>query len=623
MKSQSSLLHKRIFFNNLTRCWPLSVITIIISFLVQTIPVYISANDRSLPESVIKENIVTDIMSSQIFLLAAGFAAAYLVFGYLFSERLCNQIHSFPVKRITLFFTSFISGLALILIPQIINWIIMLPAFIVIKGSGAVFAAEYLISIIAFSLIYFSSAVISAVIAGNLVSMAVVYGIFNFAGLLISAMGVLYSSIFEDRAGFVFKENAISKILYLFEAVFPVNLMTNGVLNYFDDYDNDYFNIGVRFTIYILYLIISCLLIHFSFIIYKKRNMESAGSGISFKPVKQIIIIFADIAAAILVTFLISEVLLQEDNGFIVSVSFVIIGFFTAAGVRMIIEKTVSINVFKEIARWAVIAVCINLIFCGYNAAAGKYMPKKDRISSIKIVNESLYDFSNNPLFTVTGTDDKDTISILYDIASASKKSEKLLAFNKPVTPDYSDFYDYNYAMQNIPDFRPKYSLAFTLDNGIVFYRYINVDKGEQNDKIVKIFKENAVNSIMLSLDIKDIENADYIEKIEIGSNTETTWMKSYPMKKEKIIELLRAYAEDFADFETKDFCDHYFSVYLKYNSGIEYDESIVMAPPYTTLNFNQNYKRTYAIIEDILSSNNESLSEIDKFYEAKKDENF
>ena len=177
--------------------------------------------------------------------------------------------------------------------------------------------------------------------------------------------------------------------------------------------------------------------------------------------------------------------------------------------------------------------------------------------------------------------------------------------------------------MQNIPDFRPKYSLAFTLDNGIVFYRYINVDKGEPNDKIVKIFKENAVNSIMLSLGIKDIENADYIERIEIGSNTETTWMKSYPMKKEKIFELLRAYAEDFADLETKDFCDHYFGVFINYNSDIEYDESMGMGPPYTTLNFNQNYKRTYAIIEDILSSNKESLSEIDKFYEAKKDENF
>ena len=54
----------------------------------------------------------------QLFLVAIVIAAA--VFGYLYQSRSANMIHAFPVTRTELFVTNYLSGLALMAIPQLL-----------------------------------------------------------------------------------------------------------------------------------------------------------------------------------------------------------------------------------------------------------------------------------------------------------------------------------------------------------------------------------------------------------------------------------------------------------------------------------------------------------------------
>ena len=615
MNNQNSLINKGILLSNVKRFWLLSMLTLIISFLSRAIPVFHEAEYFSHSDiEFTKEQILQNMHGSQILMLALGFVSAYLVFGYLFKERLSNQIHSFPINRLTLFITNFLSGFLLIIVPQIINWIIMLPAFMKINTGGM--ALEYLICIISCSLIYYTFGVISAMITGNLISMIIIYGTINFFGIFISALKSLYSDIIEQRASFVFSHNILGDIYNLIAMLFPIKLFNISISGTYITDENNLSVQSMRFKVYLMYIIIACILTVLSYFIYKKRNTETAGSGISLKKIKPAIIVITDALAAMAITYIIGFFLFDESvDGKTVLIVFLIAGLFTSAAVRMIFEKTVKINVFKECLRWVTVYLSISIIFCAAEVITSRYMPKETQTEKIIVESKNYYDDGYNE-FGITSVSDAESINKLYDITNKAKSKEKLIYFTKSL-PDAIYYNYYDGVFRKDSSLQPEFLLTFKLKNGNEFKRFI---KTNDDDKKVlgKIFKENKMNSILEDLEIDDLESADFENTIDVGHTSKS--FATFITSDDNIKNLLYAYAEDASTVNIDHECRFYFEISVKSNEN-KSEITDYKGTYATILHFDTEYEKTMDILEKIISENGDSLSDIINAYDYLEDD--
>lgn len=616
MNNQNSLINKGILQNNVKRFWLLSMLTLIISFLFRAIPVFHEAEYFSHSDiEFTKEQILQNMHGSQILMLALGFVSAFLVFGYLFKERLSNQIHSFPINRITLFITNFVSGFLLIIVPQIITWIIMLPAFMKINNSGII-VLEYLICIISCSLIYYNFGVISAMITGNLISMIIIYGTINFFGIFISALKSLYGDIIEQRASFVFSHNILGDIYNLIAMLFPIKLFKISISGTYITDENNLSVQSMRYKVYLMYIIIACILTVISYFIYKKRNTETAGSGISLKKIKPAIIVITDALAAMALTFLIGFFLFDESvDGKSVLIIFLIAGLFSSAAVRMIFEKTVKINVFKECLRWVIISLSISIIFCAAEVITSRYMPKETQTEKIIVESKNYYDDGYNE-FGITSVSDAESINKLYDITNKAKSKEKLIYFTKSL-PDaiYNNYYDGVFRKDS--SLQPEFLLTFKLKNGNELKRFIKTDDDDKK-VLSKIFKENKMNSILENLEIDDLESAEFENTIDVGHSSKS--FATFITSDDNIKNLLYAYAEDASTVNIDHGCRFYFEISVKSNKNnsevTDYEGTYA-----AVLHFDTEYEKTMDILDKIISENGDSLSDIINAYDYLEDD--
>lgn len=117
--------------------------------------------------------------------LGYGMLTAMLLFGDLTVPRLCNALHSLPLRRETWFFTNILSGIFFSLIPTVIA---AAPAVFFSTFStmdqGWQIPLFWLLSTNLQYLFFFGLAVFSMYLSGSRVGAAVIYGIINFLAVL-------------------------------------------------------------------------------------------------------------------------------------------------------------------------------------------------------------------------------------------------------------------------------------------------------------------------------------------------------------------------------------------------------------------------------------------------------
>ena len=182
MKSKISFFNAGISKNLLRRCWPLWAAYL--AMLILILPVAL-ANRTPWVESGYEENLFRCVLDSagQTVIISGflGVFAAMAMFGFLYNSRACGMMNALPVRRETMFLTSFITGLAPLLLADVLvafaSWAIFAPGGLVSLRVILIWLAAAAMGNTAF----FGFAVFCAMLTGNIIVLPVVYAVLNLA----------------------------------------------------------------------------------------------------------------------------------------------------------------------------------------------------------------------------------------------------------------------------------------------------------------------------------------------------------------------------------------------------------------------------------------------------------
>ena len=261
---------------------------------------------------------------------------AQLLFGDLYSSRMCYGIHALPMRRDEIFAMNLLSGLLFSLVPTALMTIFALPmAF----GSGVVGAAAIpLLWFAAANLQYlfsFSLAVLCALIAGNRFSMAVIYGILNFLSLLLY---LLVESLYMPLLP------GVSNPFEWFRILCPVGKIAADPLILLTRTSQEIpgtFEIQAGSWSYLLLCAaLGLLLLILALQMYRKRSLEAAGEFIAVKALQPVFLILFSLVAAMALN-LVARMFFGSQEKTALAVSFSVVGLIAGWFVGlMLMEKT-------------------------------------------------------------------------------------------------------------------------------------------------------------------------------------------------------------------------------------------------------------------------------------------
>ena len=220
---------------------------------------------------------------------------AMLVWSYLYNSRSVGLMHTLPIRREGLFFTNFLSGMAMMLIP----YVIVGGLCVVVSLVGGCFDAKGLgvtiLAVLGLSFFYFATATAAAFITGNIFALPAVYFLLHFLAVMLDwlvctfSQGFIfglsggYSGVVEWLSPTVYLENHL-RVSGTYEEVFQRGELTG--TGYYTDVLTavelqNLWLVGV-------YALAGAALLAIAWLLYRRRRSESAGDVVAvgwMKPV--------------------------------------------------------------------------------------------------------------------------------------------------------------------------------------------------------------------------------------------------------------------------------------------------------------------------------------------------
>ena len=320
-----------------------------------------------------------------IFHCCYALVVAACLFGDLFDSCLCNGLHAMPMRREGWFITGLINGLMFALIPAVVG-----------GGFAAVLMRQYawvaliwqITSLLQF-FFFFGLAVFSAMCAGKRLGMIVIYAILNFLSLLIFLVA---SAVYQPMLyGVVISEDWFTLFCPLVKMVSHTYMEgTYGKIEDFiflrwlpEQWNYLWICTGVGAVLYVL-----------SWLLYRKRHMETAGDFLSFKPAKIFFLVAYTFGVGAFLYYF-TELFGMDSNYLFLAVG-MLIGYFTG---WMLLERTVKIFTKKILVGFVAFAALFGGSI-GLTVAdplgVQTYIPDAEKIESV-----SLYPTGSSYIYTM------------------------------------------------------------------------------------------------------------------------------------------------------------------------------------------------------------------------------
>lgn len=339
MKSRISLFDKAVFRKNTTRFAPAWVL-----FCVALLMFLAILMDGASSGPGFASDMCYAIAPFAFFNFCYAFLCAQLLFGDLFSSRMCNALHAMPLRRETWFFTNVLSGLAFAIMPYAG---LALLALLFVDGL----IAPPLLWLLAVSLQYiffFGTAVLSIYCTGNRFAMLLVYLILNgFSVIAYWLVNTLYVPLLYG----------IELDLAVFLWLCPVGQMISQLQYVEVDYTRiDGYIVDGPF-VHLLdgwwYMAI-CALLGLAYMaiglwLYRRRQLESAGDFIAVKVLLPVFLVLYTLCAGAVFHGFFS--LFVGEDKLILMIIGMTIGVFTGF---MLLERTVRVFQKKNWLRYGV-----------------------------------------------------------------------------------------------------------------------------------------------------------------------------------------------------------------------------------------------------------------------------
>ena len=410
-----------------------------------------------------------------------GGLAALLLFGDLFQSRLCNALHTMPLRREGWFITHLTSGMLFCIVPNTLGAVFAS----LYLGEYAYLAWLWLGLVVLQYLCFFSIGVLSTQLAGNALGMLTAYGIVNFlsalvAWLLISFYNpVLYGielELFGDQLlqlspAIRFAESEYVDIVCQWN---ETPELTRAVLRDFVKEDWRYLFAAAGTGV---------LFLGASLLMYRKRNLESAGDFLAVKPVKPVFLLLYTLCVGALF-YLVGELGRSAGQYVLLVVGFAV-GFFTG---WMLLEKRVKIFTRKRfLAFGALVVVFFLTITLTWLDPLGitRYIPETDKVESVTISPYASLTYRDKNCRKLASLEDIETVRAIHSQLLEEK--------------DYEDV-------------DSTLTLIYTLKNGATVTRQYQVDSESAIGKTLRGYYSH-MEAVFGTKDVRSLlQNADFIE---------------------------------------------------------------------------------------------------------------
>lgn len=393
MRSRTLSYNRGLGANLLKRCWPLWAVWF--AFLVVVIPLSMSAYiaDELKYSSVnAAANINYHILDLTLELLRYSAVvapiAALLMFSYVFTSRGSGMIASLPIKRESVYITSYLTGLVPLLIAEVITALLTLA---VCSDSGLLSTQNVLVWLYvmaAGTIAFYGLAVFCTMLTGTSAVMPVAYLLLGcapyFATSVIETVihSFVYGHSYNDRELFT-NLSPIVKLGDIYIQRTPI--LADGVYKLGEAHLDELALIG-------WYCVAGLVLAVVGLLIFRKRRMEIAGDLISInilKPVFRYCMALgsAGVFAAVMDVLIFDNIFESTPKGIAICLSLVIGGAIGYYAAQMLIQK--SVRVFggghKEIIIISAILLALGLS-CEFDVLGyEKYVPESDAIVKVSL----------------------------------------------------------------------------------------------------------------------------------------------------------------------------------------------------------------------------------------------
>ncbi len=285
MKSRISLFNWGLARNLLKRFWPLwtGYAVILLLGLPTTLPQYVrfGGADAAADARIL---IGVNAMSLLFWSAIIGIVLARAMFGHLYNARLCGLVNSLPLRRETVFWTAFFTGLAPLLLADLLN--VLLAGLIALPGGfvSVSLLLRWLGMAALANFTFYSFAVFCATLVGNRVFLPLLWLMLNFVvGLIVLCTQELldltvygYAMDFPDWALFL---TPPARLIDEYSQIlgFLLETKSDGLL---------------RLGPIAIYAGLSLLFLLAGFLLYRRRHMEKVGDAIAvpwLKPILQVL----------------------------------------------------------------------------------------------------------------------------------------------------------------------------------------------------------------------------------------------------------------------------------------------------------------------------------------------
>ncbi len=399
MKSRTSFFNTTVLKKDLTRFAPVWVLYAIF----QVLFVLLMWGDRG--EAARFAVIAADMLEGMgVLNLLYGGLCAVLLFGDLFKSRMCNMLHAMPLRREGWFFTHLTAGVLFCLIPNTMG--ALLAALLLQQYA---YAAFLWLAVMALQyLFFFGAGVFACMCAGNRIGGIAVYSIFNFFAVLAAWLAatfyqpVLYG-VTLDLERYVNYSPAIGFSMSEYFGFDYDNMRSVADFTGFVGEDWRYLFIAAG---------VGAVLLAASLLLYRRRDLESAGDLISYRPVAPVFLVIYTLCAGA-VMYAIAD----SFSGGLEYVFLLIglgIGFFTG---KMLLEKRVNVFCKQTFLRFGILvgAFILSIVITLADPfGITRYVPAAEQVSSVSISPyTSVYYLTHNNC-TLTDPADIEVITALH-----------------------------------------------------------------------------------------------------------------------------------------------------------------------------------------------------------------
>lgn len=397
-----------------------------------------------------------------------AFCAAQLLFGDLFSSRLCYALHAMPLRREGWFVTHITAGMLYSVVPNLLVALMLLPYL----GSYWFTALLWLLGMTLSYLFFFGLAVLCMMLSGNRLAASAIYALINalspiamwFCTTVYKPM--LYGIVISDD---IFALLCPVWLLCGLDWFFGLEHAQNcacmaGGKPYVYDVDRHVYHFSGLSDSWLPLCILAVLgvgLLVAALLLYRRRSMESAGDFVAIRAVKPVFSLIYTLCVAAVMQMIGTAC---DDKLYIFMMIGLIVGYFTG---QMLLERT--LRVFRG-RSWVHLGLIAVLLLCSFGLCridifgVVRWVPNAEDVVSVKLADHYVTNFTESN--TAAELTDPDNIALIL------QAHQNLIEEGDPEDRDYIGGYS-------------GVTICYTLRSGREVYRQYRPVSGNPADKLI------------------------------------------------------------------------------------------------------------------------------------------